>query len=318
MKRALASAVVFLALYGATSLRAETEFAGQKLAHATLGASNYPRRAIDAQGAELVLTQAPLRIVSLEYEIDEYAYLIAPPERVVGVSDLAYRPQISNVLDQVNAHRPAVASDVETIIRLNPDLVLAADRSRPDLVQALRQAGINVFLLFTLATRLDEVAENITVTGYLLGRDEAAEQKRAAFEAERAGIAEQCRAPHPRARVFGVSMIGYSFGDATLFHDQARLVGAINVGAENGLHTYQKVGSETVLRWNPDWVFTWSDPGRGAEELKRWTDDPVLGAIAAVEKKQVIVSDGKDHLSLSPMAVKLTHTMADAICVARR
>jgi len=318
MKRALLSIFAAFALQGAPDLRAETATDWRTFAHGAVGDSHYPRRARDSQGGEIVMAQPPQRIVSLEYETDEYAYLIAPPERIVGVSDLAYRAQISNVLDQVNAHRPTVAADVETIIRLNPDFVLAADRSRPDLVQALRQAGINVFRLFTLATRLDEVAENITVTGYILGRDQAAAQKRAAFEAELAGIVEQCRAPHPAARVFGVSMIGYSFGDATLFHDQARLVGAINVGAENGLHSYQKVGSETVLRWNPDWVFTWSDPGRGAEELKRWTDDPVLGAIAAVEKNQVVVSDGKDHLSLSPLSVKLVHRMADAICVARR
>ncbi|NJM12193.1 MAG: hypothetical protein HC889_10175 [Synechococcaceae cyanobacterium SM1_2_3] len=65
------------------------------------GPLTYPRWAIDANGGRLEFAKAPMRIVSLEYEIDEYVYRIAPTERVVGVSAQAHREQVSNVLEHV-------------------------------------------------------------------------------------------------------------------------------------------------------------------------------------------------------------------------
>ena len=283
------------------------------------GSVVYPRTAVDPLGARVVLDAPPKRIVSLEYEIDEYLYGVVEPEHVVGVSKQAYRPQLSNVLAQVDRYQPKVAGDIETILRLKPDLVVAGVRSKSDLIHALQSAGVRVFRLPTLATRLEQVAENITLVGYLTGRDEPARLERQRFESELADIDAQCRkAGHRGARVFGVSMIGYTHGDQTLFQDIVRLVGAVNVAAQNGIHTYEKIGNETVLRWNPDWVFTWSDPGKGVEELRRWSEDPALGATAAVKKRQVVVSDGKDHLSLSSEVTKLAHTMANVLCKAKR
>ena len=318
-KHILASAALAVAL--ATVAFPETGWAFSWPASAEApvktGSATYPRTAVDPLGARVVLEAPPKRIVSLEYEIDEYLYRVVAPEHVVGVSKQAYRDQVSNVLAQINRFQPKVAGDIETILRLKPDLVVAGVRSKSDLVHALQSAGIRVFRLPTLATRLEQVAENITPVGYLTGRDEPARQERKRFERELAEISAQCqKAARPAARVFGVSMIGYTHGDQTLFQDLVRLTGAVNVAAQNGIHTYEKVGNETVLRWNPDWVFTWSDPGKGAEELRRWNDDPALGATAAVKKRQVVVSDGKDHLSLSSDVTKLAHTMANVLCKA--
>lgn len=279
-----------------------------------LGAAAYPRTAVDALGGTIVFAAPPARIVSLEYETDEYVYRIVPAAQVVGVSALAYEPMVSNVLDQVAAHRPAIAGDIETILRLQPDLVIASVRSRPELVHALTEADIPVFRLPTLATELAQVAEMITAVGYITGEDAAASRERARFEGELAQIAARCARPHPAPRIFGVSMIGYTSGDRTLFHDVTRLVGAINVAAENGIHTYEKIGNETVLRWNPDWVFSWSNPGGAATERRRWTDDPALGAVAAIEKDQLVISDGKDFLPISPEITKLAQILANTLC----
>jgi iron complex transport system substrate-binding protein len=279
-----------------------------------IGTVAYPRSAIDAMGKSIVFEAPPKRIVSLEYEIDEYLYRIVPPSRVVGVSRYAYEKNASNVLAQVHAYRPPVAGDIETVLRLEPDLVLAAARSRPAMVQALMQAGVRVFRLPTLATELNQVAEIISVIGYLTGEDDAARREGERFEGEIAQVASQCARAHPAARIFGVSMIGYTYGDRTLFQDVVRLVGAVNVAAQNGIRTYEKVGNETVLRWNPDWVFTWSDPGGAEAERRRWIDDPALGAVAAIGKHQLVVSDGKDFLPLSSEATKLARILANALC----
>ncbi len=278
------------------------------------GPLTYLRWAMDASGERLEFAQAPTRIVSLEYEMDEYVYRIAPTERVVGVSAQAYREQVSNVLEPVKRYQPAVATSIEVILRLKPDLVLASNRSNGDLIHLIQSAGIPVFRVHTLVTTLDQVAENISLIGYVTGCDEAAAAERARFTREIEAIRTQCRAHEKPPRVFGVSMVGYTYGDQTLFHDVVRLVGGVNIGAENGLRTYQKVGRETILRWNPEWIFTWSDPGQGAQELQNWLVDPVVGATEAAQKQQVVVSDGKDHLPLSPLVTRLARTMAHHLC----
>lgn len=309
---ALALALLPLAASAAAPLSWQT----QGPTPVRLGPAAYPRTAVDAAGDAVILAAPPERVVSLEYETDEYVYRVVPAARVVGVSALAYEPKVSNVLDLVGRHRPAVAGDIETILRLQPDLVIASVRSRPELVYALTAAKIPVFRLPTLATELPQVAEIITTVGYLSGEDAAASRERARFEAELADVAAQCAPPHPAARIFGVSMIGYTFGDRTLFHDVVRLVSATNVAAENGIRTYEKIGSETVLRWNPEWVFSWSDPGGAAIERRRWADDPALGAVAAVAQGRLVISDGKDFLPLSPEITKLAHILANHLCKA--
>ena len=284
---------------------------------ARLGPLTYPRSAMGSQGGIAVLPAPPKRIVSLSGATDEYLYQVVAPELVVGVSESAYDEQFSAILPQVKAHRPAVVKDAGSVVGLKPDLVLTTDFSSTELVHAIEDAGIPVFRLFENVTRLDQVAANIAVVGYLTGSDEGARRELQRFEKERADIAAQCRAPHAPAKIYGVSMTGFSYGDQTLFQDVIRLVGGINIASENGMHTYEKAEKEAVARWDPEWVFTWSVPGKQAEELRRWLDDPGLGKTQAARKGQINVSEAKDVLPLSSLITTFARTIANATCAAK-
>ncbi len=279
-----------------------------------LGPFDYPRTAMDPLGGTVRFEAPPQRIVSLSSNTDEYLYTVVPAELLVGVSPSAYDKEFSHLSGLMAPYHPDVAGDVTTILGLEPDLVIGSASSGGDLVGQLEAAGISVFRLDTLNTKLEEVAENITVLGYITGQDEMARQARERFERELYEIAERCAAPHPEARMFGHSMTGFSYGDQTLFHDLVRLVGGINVAAEGGLHTYERADSEAIMGWNPEWVFTWSVPGKEAEELGRWMEDPYLRQTSAARTKQIVVSDGRDTRRLSPFITTRARTMADAVC----
>jgi iron complex transport system substrate-binding protein len=309
-----------LAWAAATAATAQPAVGWQKPGEFSVqsGPAVYPRKLVDSQGATLQLAAPARRIVSLEFETDNYLYLIADPASIVGVNQHAYNPQVSNVLPWVQAHKPTVASDIEVILRLKPDLVLAADRTKAELVHALQAAGVPVFRLFTLVTRLDQVAGNITTVGYLIGREAQAREVRKRFEQDIDAVRQRCeRAPARGARVLGLSMPSRTYGEQTLFHDVLRLVGAVNVAAQHGARTYDKISNESLLRWDPDWIFTWTDPGREAQELKRWQDDAVLSSLSAVRKRQVVVSAGKDFVSLAPQVTRLAGILADQLCTPR-
>lgn len=281
---------------------------------ARIGPPSYPRVAMDSQAGTVRIPAPPKRFVSLSSNTDEYLYQIVPPESVVGVSASAYNETFSAVLPYVNRYHPAVARDIDSILKLKPDLVITTDSSPHEPVHALQDKGIPVFRLRTLSTRLEQVADNITVVGYLTGYDERARVERSRFERELREIAEQCKSTREPARIYGVSMSGFGYGDETLFHDVVRLIAAVNVAAEKGLHTYDKITNEFIVRTKPDWVFAWAGPGKHDEERQRWRTDPVLSVIPAVKTDRLVVSDAKDIFVLSPLVTKLAHIMADATC----
>jgi iron complex transport system substrate-binding protein len=294
--------------------QAPSEIPSVDVARGRLGPAAYPRRAMDPNGGTIQLDAAPERIVSLHTNTDEYLMGVVPPERIVGVTSSAYDEDFSRLPDLLAPYEPGIATDAASILALEPDLVIGTLSTSSEVVYALEAAKIPVFRLDTLVTRLEQVAENITVLGYITGQDELARQARARSESEITAIADQCAAPRPRVRIFGHSMTGFSYGDQTLFHDVVRLIGAVNVAAEGGLHTYERIDREDVLAWNPDWVFTWANPGEEAKELQRWMGDPYLGQTSAAITRRIVVSDGRDTRRLSPLITTRARTIADAVC----
>lgn len=285
--------------------------------HTRLAGPAYPRKALDHQGGTVTLQKPAMRIVSLSGGTDEYLYQIVPPERIVGVTKGAYDKDFSAVIAKVEQHRPAVVKDLDSLVKLKPDLVFATDSMSSTVIEEARASGIPVFGLFTNVTKLEQVAANIAVVGYVTGADEGAQRELDRFQKEISAIEAQCKTPHEAARIYGVSMTGFSYGDQTLFQDVTRIVGARNVGAENGLHTYDKVTREEVAKWNPDWVFTWATPGKQRDELSRWMNDPGLGATNAAKNGRIHVSLAREVLPVSPLITTFARTIADATCAAK-
>jgi iron complex transport system substrate-binding protein len=280
---------------------------------ARMGSLTYPRVAMDAFGGTIKLDRPAKRIVALHSDVQDFIYQIVPPEYVVGVDGFAYDENFSAVVRFVKAHKPQIVDQAESIIALKPDLVIGTDATRPELLDRLREAGIPMFRMASPVSTLKLVSDYISIFGYLTGSDEGAERERARFERELAAIENQCKSRRTPPRIFGLSMTGFSYGDQTLFHDLVRLMGGINVAAD-GLHTYQRTSSDGILHWNPDWVFSWKEPGLHEKELERWMNDPALKETTAAKKSQIIVGDPTDVLPVSPLITKLGHTIADATC----
>jgi ABC-type Fe3+-hydroxamate transport system substrate-binding protein len=265
-----------------------------------------------------VKINAPARgIVTLSSHVDEYLYKFLPGERILGVSKDAYDGSFSAVSDTVNKFHPKIVKDAESILRMKPDLVLASDSMSIGGTAELRAAGVPVFAINTTPLTLNEVAANIAALGYVTGEDERAKAEVDRFQGEVEAVGRQCKERHPEPRIFAVSMTGFSYGDHTLFQDIMRLVGATNVAAQNGMHTYQRVDTPTIGEWNPDWVFTWAVCGRAEDERQRWMErDQHLRVISAVKQNRVFVLQVKEVLPLSPLVTGFIHKIAGATCLA--
>src|SRR5437868_12120199 len=84
----------------------------------------------------------PQRIVCLTEETVETLYLLGEDARIVGVSGYAVRPA------RVRREKPRVSAfitaDVEKILALKPDLVLAFSDLQADIVAELIRRGVDV------------------------------------------------------------------------------------------------------------------------------------------------------------------------------
>jgi ABC-type hemin transport system substrate-binding protein len=180
---AVASALVSYFTPAALLPKPERPFAGYGRSDIRIGGSSFPREAIGADDVRARLEAAPRRLVSQAMSTDEYLYAIVPPERVVGVSESAYREAITNVYDLARRHRPIVAHDPEQILRIDPHLVFTPAEARPDLPGLLRAAGVPVYRIHTMFPTLASIEAHIRRVGYLSGEDARAEAEAHRFHA---------------------------------------------------------------------------------------------------------------------------------------
>jgi iron complex transport system substrate-binding protein len=275
-------------------------------------ASSYPRYATGADNVRVRVQAPPQRIVSQYWSADEFVYSVTAPEHVVGVSESAYLPAVSNVLPLVRRYKPVVATDAEQVLLANPDLVFTPDSARSDLPGLLRAAGLPVYRLFTNFKTLASIEDHIRLVGYLTGDDARAdaEAQRFAADIRRAAARRPAGLPPPRVLAFGGL---YSYGSDTLLNDILRVLGAENVAATHGFVGYDRVTDEHIVRWNPDWIIVGGDADKIEAVRAQMLARPAIAATNAARTGHVIVMDNKVFLPLSPFTSNLVAALAEAL-----
>jgi iron complex transport system substrate-binding protein len=282
-----------------------------------IGKTQYPREAVDSDEVTVRIARPAHRIVSQYWSIDELVYSVLPPEDVVAVSQTAYAEEISNVYQTVQRFKPAVATDPERVVALNPDLMFISSDGRADYTSLARSSGIPVYRMHAVFETLDQIEQNIRLVGYLTGQDENAAKEASRFHAA-IEEAVSLRPPgSPKPRILGLGG-RYSYGRKTLFQDIVTRLGGINVGAENGLVGYDSVNFEQIIRWNPEWIVAGAKTGNTKQVLAALMSDPAISLTQAARNGHIVVVDNRIFLPMSPYTSALVQAIAQAIYGAPR
>lgn len=283
--------------YGSSSIRIELP--------------TYPREAVDSDDLRVRVSGPARRIVSQSRTTDEYLYSIVPPQSIKAVSGSAYQQSSSDVYSYVAKFHPTISSDPERVLRLDPDLIFVSSTARADFTSLVRNTGVPTYRMFTMFTSLDQVADGIRAVGYLTGEDEAARNEEARF---RSGLATALamRTPGPRPRILGLGGSA-CYGRATLFNDIVEKLGGVNVGAEGGVKGYENVGSEIILRWDPEWIVTAADPGKSEQARAKLLADPAIALTQAARQGHILVFDNRILFPMSPFTLSLVQAMAQEL-----
>lgn len=201
------------------------------------------RSVVDDRGVQVTLAASPQRIVSLLPSLTETVCALGACERLVAVDTYSNWPQSVRALPHVGGIDDA---QMESILALQPDLVLAATSTRA--VARLESLGVKVLALEprTLEDFRRVVGQLDRVLGAARG---AALLQR--LDGELAA-ASQALAPAQRgARVyFEVSSEPYAASESSFIGQLLALVGAANVVA-GSMGPFPKLNPEFVVRADP-------------------------------------------------------------------
>jgi len=262
----------------------------------SLGAQQnvFPLRVNDDTGASITLAARPVRIVSLTLATDEMLISMVDHRRLQGVTTFAGDPAVSNVADLVADIPHKLEVNVETILSLDPDLVLVANWSDAGPVQQMRDAGVPVYLMSSGLT-IDSIEQKIKRLALLTGEESRGREMIAAMEARLSAVARRVSTlpQERRLRAIDYATWGSAQGRGSSWDEMLSRAGLADGVGELAADEWGQVplSREKLLQLDPDilvlpgWVY--GNPRGAAAFFTQITGDPSLKGLRAMKTGRV-------------------------------
>lgn len=137
------------------------------LLSSTAAATKYPLTVTDDLGRSVTLKSEPRRIVAMLPSHTEVLFAIGAGEKLVGIDEYSTYPKAQT--DKLPKVGSGYVPNIEAIVALKPDLVLADESASSRLTEKLAAAGLTVY--GGTAQTYNEVFEKIAVLGKLTNRE---------------------------------------------------------------------------------------------------------------------------------------------------
>ena len=241
-------------------------------------------RVTDDTGCEVVIAKPLQRIVSLAPSNTEILFAIGAGDRIVGVTDYCNYPPEAMNRTKVGGYSTI---DVEKVIALNPDLVVAAYGNGLETIETLRNNGLTVIAFNP--KNISDVMRDIEILGRVTGCEENASKL---IEMMKNKIAEVEKAVANASKPKVVHILWHDpiwiSGNNTFIDELIRLAGGKN--AFSDMDGWKIVSVEDILERNPDVIIVNSGTGMGGSEhvLYEWAISE-LKDISAVKNGRVYI-----------------------------
>ncbi|WP_010530000.1 ABC transporter substrate-binding protein [Lentibacillus jeotgali] len=249
--------------------------------------SAFPLTVTDASDNEMTIDEKPERIVSLIPSNTEIAFALGLGDEIVGVSDHDNYPEEVKEKKRVGG----MELNVEVILSLEPDLVLAHASGAHNSKQALQQirdAGINVFVVQD-AQSIESTYEAIEQIGHITGTDEKASDIVGNMKEEFAALSGKTEAisDDDRKSVFfevAPAPEMFTAGKNTFFDDLLQVINAGNAAKKQD--GWVQIDPEAIVELNPDVIIT-TYGGYVDNPVEQVRNRDGWGDMTAIEKEQV-------------------------------
>jgi len=211
----------------------------------------------DDLGREVTIEGTPSRIVSLAPSNTEILFALGLGDKVFGVTEYCNYPEEASGKEKVGGYSGV---DIEKVVAINPDLILAEDLHKQEVIPALEQLGFTVIAL--VPHNLQEVMDSITLLGTITGTESAASQIVDDISQRVKAITDVTDGLTEEDKVKVLYVIWHepimSVGTDTRIHELIEKTGGINI-AEVGGEGYPTLALEEIVSVNPQVIIVNDD-----------------------------------------------------------
>ncbi|MFQ5945643.1 MAG: ABC transporter substrate-binding protein [Anaerolineae bacterium] len=249
----------------------------------TIPESPVVRTFTDDAGRRVRIEGTPERIVALAPNLTEIVFSVGAGEALVGVSDFSDYPAEAKEIPSVGGF----PLNIELIVSLEPDLVLAAGITSLEDVARLEDLGMT--LLYLDPMDLDGVLESIRTVGDVMGRDQEAEVLVDSLRDRLEAIGDRTDSMETRPRVYyEIDPTLYSGGPGSFTHELIDLAGGANIAA-GAASPFPQMSAEEIIAADPEVIlFSHAKYGGTVSEI---AGRPGWEAMTAVESGAIYPID---------------------------
>lgn len=205
---------------------------------------------IDGKGREVTIDSEPMRVVTLAPSMTEMVYALGLGDKLVGRTKYCNYPEEALTVENVGS---LTEPNIESIIALNPDLVLMSTHASEEVVAKFDEAGLKVAIL-TQQESFDGVYTLIEQMGMIFSAQEAAEVLVTDMKNDVAEVLALVEGIEKKSVYY---VVGYGeYGDYTatgdtFIHEMLEMAGGSNIASDGTSWSYNM---ESIIEKDPEYL----------------------------------------------------------------
>jgi len=248
-----------------------------------------PVSVVDDAGRTVEIARTPQRFVSLAPSNTEILFALGLDDKVVGVTDFCDYPEEAKAIEKVGGIEP----NLEKIVALNPDLVLAIGGSPAQVEKATEMEKLGLTVLVLEPGDIEGIMANIELVGKAAGAEKEASELVTEMRKRFDDITARVKGAESRPKVFFEldatdPSKPYTPGPGSFIDALISLAGGSNVGAGAKMQ-WAQLSTEEIIAQDAE-VIVLGDANYGvtAEMVK---ERPGWSVITAVKNAAIYPID---------------------------
>lgn len=239
----------------------------------------------DDLGYTYVLGVPPQRIISLAPNVTEILFALGLEKRIIGVTRYCNYPEQAQTKNHIGG---IVDPNLEKIIDLRPDLIIAFRGNPLRLIQRLKDLKLPVFVL-EAGTTLESVFFLIKRIGLITRREKEAEDLVDRLLGNLKRMETSLKNVETRPKVF-INLHGkglWTCGKNSFLNDLVLKAKGVNIAGKVS-RAWFSYNREELIHQNPDYIVVITKLKEDFLRVKKWfTKEAHLESIQAVQKENI-------------------------------
>jgi len=266
--------------------------------------SNYPLTVIDHTGTAVTILQEPERIISAAPSNTEILFALGLGDKVVGVTNYDNYPEEVAQIEKIGEMSPL---NLEKIVALKPDLILAYAVSQGKEILRLRELGFKV--IDVDPSNLEETFQSIMRIATICGVPERGEslvqELSGRVEKIKAKVSQITNSKRPKVFIGSTFEPIWTAGANTLCDELITLAGGQNIAGSSS--SWIAISPELVAQAEPDIIIIPTgamNPGEESKIKENISQRPGWSNLPAIKNQKIFIVNEDLFYRAGPRSVE--------------